>query len=352
MNIQAFQKKFNKIYQKEIEKIIIKINKQLLKYNPELKDLANQLYKILIGGKKIRPYLLYSTYSIFSSSKNKNINSVKNILIGLELFHNFCLIHDDIMDNGKSRHQTETINYYLFKKFKKNQNKKLIAKFSESEAILIGDLIFKETFLIFEKHNWENNKLRKNFYKEYFEMIDLVLYGQMVDIYLTIEKNYDYKKIISKNILKTSYYSFVKPMRLGYVLSGNYDNKEMKTLDKIGIILGLIYQIQDDVFDALKNKKNLGKDILNDIVNNQKTFLTYYLAKQNFKKFNLIKQKLINNDINKKELEKYLKKSKIIELSSKEINKLKNQLDKINIKNKNFKNFIDYILNFILNRLN
>ena len=78
MNIQIFQKKFNKIYQKEIQKIIIKINKQLLKYNPELKDVANQLYKILIGGKKIRPYLLYLMYKLFSLFLNNLYFSINN----------------------------------------------------------------------------------------------------------------------------------------------------------------------------------------------------------------------------------------------------------------------------------
>jgi geranylgeranyl pyrophosphate synthase len=356
IELKNFQKKFNRIYISEVRKIISNLNKYFLKYNPDLKFINKQLLNILLGGKKIRPFIIYSIYKIFKKNKDTSIESIKEILVAMELFHNFCLIHDDIIDNGKLRHGYETINYLLNKKFKNVSTTKLI-KFSEGEALLIGDLIFNEVFYVLNSYKFKDNKIRDLFYDEFYDMIRLVVQGQILDVYLTIKDNHNYREILKKNILKTSYYSFVKPMKIGYILSGNEDKNYIELITKIGTTIGLLYQIQDDIFDFIGDEDKIGKNLLNDIVNNQKTFVTYYLKNYEGQKFKIIMNKIKNNSSNNKNIKeiKYLiTKSNLTSYYLKEINKLKAKINKIKnkIHNRDFLTFIDYIFEIIINRKN
>ncbi|MCS7200811.1 MAG: polyprenyl synthetase family protein [Patescibacteria group bacterium] len=355
MKLEEFSEKFSKIYLKEISLTFLRLEKKLLKHAKELNVISRQLFKILRGGKKIRPFLVFSIYSIFSRKLKENdmLLEIADVLVAIELFHNFCLVHDDIMDNGKLRHNQKTINYFLWQKFSKrlNNNQQLI-KFAEGQAIIFGDWLFKEVFASLDKHQWENDRIKKLFYKEFFEMIDLVLIGQAVDIYLTTKPRPTLSLILEKNLLKTSFYSFVKPMRIGYVLAGGREASLFKTIDYVGKHLGLIYQIQDDVFDILGEKKKTGKDILNDIFNNQHTFLTFYLNKYFRNDFLLLRDKLFDNQIDVQRFIKFVEESGVIEFARKKIsensNLIKNELKRIN--NQKFVDFINYLLDLILTR--
>lgn len=354
MKIEIFQKKFNKIFENEVKKLVLRINKNFSKYIPRLEFVSKQIFKILTGGKKIRPYLIFSIYHIFHPIKNGNkISGIKNILVALEMFHNFCLIHDDIIDNGKIRHDTETLNYFFFKKFlKSKKDKEIINKFAESQALIIGDLIFKEVFYLLDKHNWLNSGIRFNFYKEFYKMIDLVFFGQMLDIYLTIDKSNDINLIKYKNMLKTSYYSFVEPMKLGYILAKGKNDYYFKIFEKIGTRLGLIYQIQDDILNIIGDPKKIGKDTLSDIANNQQTFLTFYLKKFLKSDYFDLRKKIIEGKINPNKLAKIIKNSNCLDFALKEIDTLSKDTISIvkSTKNIDLVNFIESLLEFIINR--
>ncbi|MCS7183934.1 MAG: polyprenyl synthetase family protein [Patescibacteria group bacterium] len=354
MEIDKFRKIIDVIYNNELNKIYSNIkNKSIIKNNNFFQNLIKHTLKVLKGGKKIRPFLLFSVYYIFKKNRagfKKELDSLKNILIALELFHNFCLIHDDIMDDSHYRHGIETVNYYLFNKYKKIENIKRLIKFSESEAILIGDFVFNYVFYYLNKQKWISEEIRIKFYKDFFEMVDLVVFGQILDIYLTIYKKNNFKMIEQKTLLKTSYYSFVKPLQLGYILSDDNNKSLYKKLEDIGINLGLVYQIQDDVLNIIGDKNKLGKDTLNDIINNQQTFLTYYLNRYNSEEFRKFKENIKNDLFDKDKFINFVKKSGALKFTYKKIDEYKNKiiksLDEIN--NFEFSKLIENLLKIIL----
>ncbi len=223
------------------------------------------------GGKRIRPYITYLTYKSFGGKSEKEI---MNILVSLELFHNFCLIHDDVMDKGKTRHGQTTIHEFVLEKLKKEKRIGDLEHIANSQAILIGDVIYSWlTDLFFENKNLKNLEITKQYF---YKMIDEVIMGQIIDINLISIQNPSYDLIEEKTRLKTSRYSFVRPMQIGAILA-NPDYGKDDLFENLGTKLGMAFQMQDDLLDIIGNPKDIQKTPLLDIVQHQHTFFTNFV---------------------------------------------------------------------------
>lgn len=188
--------------------------------------------------------------------------------VALELFHSFALIHDDIIDNGKERHGKPTTHEYVSKSIVKypRGDKQRVA---EGMAILAGDLIF----------SWANEFMTEcgndRVYKIYFNMIEEVVVGQMLDVSLTLNEEVKTETIIRKNELKTALYSFVSPMLIGSALAMSH--KHDLLYRELGLLLGQAFQIQDDLLDIVGNPNKTGKMTFIDIQEGQHTIASQYI---------------------------------------------------------------------------
>jgi geranylgeranyl diphosphate synthase type II len=234
--------------QDELKKIV---NKALvnLAYNTESERLIDPVKYILsIGGKRIRPVLALMTYNLFKDKIDDAIIPAT----GLEIFHNFTLVHDDIMDNAAVRRGFATVHN----------------KWNTNQAILSGDVmafitnecflmtpppIFHEVFRIFNK-----------------AAVDVCI-GQQLDMdyeKALIVSQEEYLRMIE---LKTASL-IAASVRIGAIFGGAGHN-DIELLYSFGKNLGLAFQIQDDLLDTYGDSKVFGKISGGDILAGKKTFL-------------------------------------------------------------------------------
>jgi len=227
-----------------VEKAILNLS-----YNTEAEKLIDPVKYILsIGGKRIRPVLALMACNLF----NDKIDDAVMPATGIEVFHNFTLVHDDIMDQAPVRRNFPTVHM----------------KWNINQAVLSGDVmafIANDCFLAAPQHCMP--KVFRVFNKAAIE----VCVGQQLDIDFekaTIVSQDEYIRMIE---LKTSVL-LAAAVKIGAIIGGAGD-KDSELLYEFGRNLGLAFQIQDDLLDAYGDTKVFGKVAGGDIVSNKKTFL-------------------------------------------------------------------------------
>lgn len=265
MKIELFKRAFDTLFLSELDTLLSRTKKRI--HNPHIHGLLDHVYEVAKNGKRIRPYVMTLAYG---ATTFEEASKIHNQLIGIELLHLFALIHDDIMDDALTRHGVESVNAFLENLYKDLESKKMQGK---HEAILVGDLVY----------SFACNKFSLNATPDilelFYELIDEVILGQMIDIRIPLENSLDETMIRERMLLKTARYSFARPMQIGAQLSGK-STEYIQTLFTLGEELGIIYQITDDIIDVLGDTKVTKKVPLQDLYNGQETFLTYYMKTQ------------------------------------------------------------------------
>lgn len=227
------------------------VNKAILNlsYNEEAEKLNDPVRYILsIGGKRLRPVLALMACNLY----NDKIDDAVIPATGLEVFHNFTLVHDDIMDNAPVRRNLPTVH----------------SKWNINQAVLSGDVmafIANECFLQTPPHYLL--KVFRVFNKAAIE----VCLGQQLDMDFekaAIVSHVEYLRMIE---LKTAAL-LAASARIGAILGGA-DDKDAELLYEFGRNLGLAFQIQDDLLDIYGDVKIFGKILGGDIISNKKTFM-------------------------------------------------------------------------------
>jgi len=209
-------------------------------------------YILNLGGKRIRPILVLISAHIFEGK-------VKNALpaaLAIEIFHNFSLVHDDIMDNAPLRRGKETVHQ----------------KWDLNTAILSGDVMLIWSYEILQQYPI---KISSALTKIFSETARKVCEGQQLDMDFPRKKNIsmiEYMKMIE---FKTAALLGCA-MSVGAIISGASMNQIQK-INSIGIELGLIFQLQDDYLDIFGSSNKIGKQIGGDIIENKKTFLHVFV---------------------------------------------------------------------------
>ena len=237
---------------------MIDINQAIesLNWEKEPKGLYEPIaYALASGGKRVRPTLaLIAAESIINGGliNGGMIDDVVPAALALEIFHNFTLLHDDVMDKAPVRRGRETVH----------------VKWNENTAILSGDQMLIEAYK--ELAQVPAGKLPQVL-KWFNEMATAICEGQQYDVdfehasQVTIE---DYMMMIEK---KTSVLLAYAMKIGGYIAGANESQQE--ALYQYGLHLGLAFQIQDDILDVYGDPKTFGKKIGGDICANKKTFL-------------------------------------------------------------------------------
>jgi len=245
--VETSKKSFQKKYDRERLKVDEKLAKLLTKQKPRsLYDPCE--YIISNGGKRLRPLLvLFSAEAV-----GAKYSQAYNAAIGVELLHNFTLVHDDIMDNSNLRRGRKTVHM----------------KYNENTAILAGDNLIGIAY----------NKLLKDSKSNSVEIVNSFT-NAIIEV--CEGQSYDTDFETTKNVSVNEYLLMIKKKTAVLLescceiggLIGNGTEKEINALKKYGINIGMAFQFQDDLLDIMGDQKKFGKPIGADLIEGKKTFL-------------------------------------------------------------------------------
>lgn len=217
-------------------------------------------YSLIAGGKRLRPILMLDVYQIFS----EDYIQCMPYAVAMEMIHNFSLIHDDLpgIDNDDFRHGKQT-------------NHK---KFNEATAILAGDALLNGAYQvvsrnILEEDNMQIQKQKILAFKELADSTDRMIAGEYIDTEFEGKAiSSDYLEYMHKNktgaLLRAS-------ARIGAIMA-NAPEIEIEKITQYAEIIGLTFQIKDDILSAVGDEKILGKPVGNDIKRGKCTYVTKY----------------------------------------------------------------------------
>ncbi len=205
-------------------------------------------YALSLGGKRIRPVLTLMSCEMFDPDFKKALYPA----LGIEVFHNFTLLHDDIMDKAPLRRGEETVH----------------TKWNENIAILSGDVMLVRAYELFTKSDGEYlQTILQKFNKCAAEVCE----GQQYDMNFETERHIvegDYLKMIR---LKTAVL-LATAIEIGAIVGGA-DGSISSSLYEFGINIGLGFQLKDDLLDVYGDSAKFGKQSGGDIIANKKTWL-------------------------------------------------------------------------------
>ena len=205
-------------------------------------------YILGIGGKRIRPVCVLLANELFDTIHTDAYHAATAI----ELFHNFSLIHDDIMDKAPMRRGVETVHI----------------KYGESTALLAGDVMLVKAYEYLNKIQVLNlQKVLQLFNSTAAQVCE----GQQLDMDFEKKTTVSFDEYVNMITLKTSVL-VAASLQLGAILGGSGEGNQ-KHLYEFGKNLGIAFQVQDDYLDAFGDPDKFGKQIGGDILANKKTFL-------------------------------------------------------------------------------
>ena len=310
------------------------INKRLkeLSFSKTPKSLYNPIKYILdIGGKRIRPYLVLMSTNTFGRDPKLSLNAA----LSVECFHNFTLMHDDIMDSASLRRGNETVHL----------------KWDVNQSILSGDALLIYSYKLLEDYN-------PIIFKKLNTVLNTtalqVCEGQQFDIDFEKNPNVTFDDYINMIKLKTAVLVGAS-LQMGAIIAEANEKDLLKIYD-FGVNLGIAFQLQDDYLDTFGEQSLVGKSIGGDIIENKKTALFHLcLENANNEQTKILKSLYVSKNSN----DKVFKVTQIFKDTKADIDNLKlvehftslalNSLDDLSIPKEKKEELIDFS-NSLLNR--
>ena len=257
-----------------IEQLQYLVNKAIAdtKYTEQPAELYEPIsYLMQLGGKRMRPVLVLIATEMFDGNVFKALDAA----IGIELFHNFTLMHDDIMDKAPLRRGKPTVH----------------AKWNESAAILSGDVMFVEAYKLMIK---VDDSILREILAIFSDTASGVCQGQQADMNFEKRDDVSLPEYLEMIRQKTAVL-LAGSMQIGALIGGAVPD-QANLLYEFGQNLGLAFQLQDDILDVYGNPEKFGKQVGGDILSNKKTFM-------------LIKAKELATGNTRTELDQWLNRS-------------------------------------------
>ena len=261
MNLDVYKEKFlsylnEKVQLKEPENLYVPIK-----------------YILDLGGKRLRPILTLMTCDLFGGDSKKALDAA----LAIEVFHNFTLIHDDIMDNAPIRRGKITVH----------------EKWDSNTAILSGDAMMIMASQLLETYESSLFKpLVQLFNKTALEVCE----GQQYDVDFETRNDVTIPEYLKMITFKTSVL-VAAAMKMGALIA-EADEKESVAIYNYGLNLGIAFQLQDDYLDTYGDSETFGKQIGGDIIENKKTFLYLKALEKSNSEEKLRLFELFNSNIN------------------------------------------------------
>ena len=205
-------------------------------------------YVLALGGKRMRPILVLMAHQLFNDDLTKAISPA----LAIEVFHNFTLLHDDIMDKAPLRRGKQTVH----------------EKWNSNVAILSGDVMMIQTYQLMLK---VDSDILKDVLDVFSKAATEVCEGQQWDMDFETQSDVsisDYLKMIES---KTAVL-LAAALQIGGITAG-VSLKEQNNLHEFGRNMGIAFQLKDDLLDAFGNPDAFGKQVGGDIMANKKTYL-------------------------------------------------------------------------------
>ena len=208
-------------------------------------------YLMQLGGKRIRPVLCLLSYSLFKADWEKVVPTA----LSIEIFHNFTLMHDDIMDKAPLRRGKQTVH----------------EKWNDNIAILSGDVMLVNAYQYLNQCQHLSLGEYQHLITRFNRTAAEVCEGQQMDMNFESRSTVTVDEYIEMIRLKTSVLIGLS-MEMGGILAG-VDTAKAKILYEIGECIGLGFQLKDDLLDVYGDPEKFGKQVGGDILANKKTYL-------------------------------------------------------------------------------
>ena len=205
-------------------------------------------YVMGLGGKRMRPILLLMAHQLF----DENIEKAISPALGIEIFHNFTLLHDDIMDNAPIRRGKQTVH----------------EKWNKNVAILSGDTMLVQAYQLLSD---VDKSIVKEMIAVFSKAATQVCEGQQWDMDFEIQKEVTLQEYLKMIEYKTAVL-LAASLQIGGI-TANASKENQNNLYHFGLNMGIAFQLKDDLLDAFGNPDEFGKQIGGDIIANKKTFL-------------------------------------------------------------------------------
>ncbi len=227
-------------------------------------------YILSLGGKRIRPCLVLMAHNLFS----EHISDAIYPALGLEVFHNFTLLHDDIMDNASKRRNHDTVH----------------VKWNKNIAILSGDAMMILAYqLISKTRDYLLPRILSLFNKTALEVCE----GQQFDMNFEKQNTVTVEEYLDMIRLKTAVL-IASSLTIG-AITGEAKKDTIEKMYLFGLNIGIGFQLQDDYLDVYAQPEKFGKNIGSDILSNKKTYLLISaLSSRNSKLVKELKQWMDN----------------------------------------------------------
>ena len=227
------------------------VNKEILKldWEREPKGLyAPIAYTLAAGGKRVRPQLAMIGSQLFGGKDEEVLPAA----LALEVFHNFTLLHDDVMDKAEVRRGRPTVHI----------------QWNENTAILSGDQMMIEAYTLLSQ---VPERALARVLQLFNKMATEICEGQQYDVDFELKSDVTIEEYLMMIRLKTSVL-LATALQIGAYIAGASE-EEQQAVYQFGINIGLAFQIQDDILDVWGDPKTFGKAVGGDIACNKKTFV-------------------------------------------------------------------------------
>jgi geranylgeranyl diphosphate synthase type II len=205
-------------------------------------------YILELGGKRLRPVLVLMATELFGTDYRKAMDAA----LAIEVFHNFSLVHDDIMDDAPLRRGQATVH----------------EKWDINTGILSGDAMLINAYQLFENYEGETfRNLAKLFSKTALEVCE----GQQYDVDFETRDDVSEAEYLKMIEYKTAVL-VAAALKMGGIVA-NASLEDQNHIYEFGRNLGIAFQLQDDYLDAFGDPETFGKQVGGDIIENKKTFL-------------------------------------------------------------------------------
>ena len=212
-------------------------------------------YFLKLPSKRVRPLLTIISSSLYNNDNEYSLPAA----ISNEIFHNFTLVHDDVMDSSLIRRGKDTVH----------------VKWNLNQAILSGDVMQILAYKCLESYDSET---QKKLIEAFNDTAIKVCEGQQLDIEFESQNNLKFDDYIQMISYKTAVL-LASSLKMGGIIN-NATETDLKSLYQIGLNMGTAFQIQDDYLDLFGDQNIIGKKIGGDIIKNKKTVM-YHLYKEN-----------------------------------------------------------------------
>jgi len=268
---QYFNTKKKEIYNFAID-YIKKRSKELEKASRIGPQTCRKLIDFLEGGKMIRGGMVYLAADIFGGADSEE---AVRCAAAMELFQSAFLIHDDIMDRDDFRRgKTSVFMQYKNQEDEKTGSEKAL-HYGESMGICVGDLAFFQAYELLSGLSQEKLPTILSMCSQEMQYVGI---AQMLDVeYSMPNRTVGEKDIEALYTYKTGRYTFSLPLMMGAALA-NAGQNQIEILGKIGVSLGIVFQLKDDEIGVFGTQGTTGKIPASDIKEQKKTMYYVYLT--------------------------------------------------------------------------